>query len=109
MFKKQSEHQLEVLKRNARAGKISRRKFMEGALALGATIPAAASFWATNVKAAASKTGGQSVHTSNVWKNHGQPRSPRGVLKAVVEHGTPTISSQLQNTTTGSIKAVGVR
>ncbi len=58
MFKKQSEHQLEVLKRNARAGKISRRSFMEGALALGATIPAAANFWATDVKAATPKTGG---------------------------------------------------
>jgi peptide/nickel transport system substrate-binding protein len=59
MFNKQSEHQLKVLKRNARAGKISRRSFMEGALALGATIPAAASFWATDVRAATPKSGGQ--------------------------------------------------
>ena len=59
MFKKQSEHQLEVLKRNARAGKISRRNFMEGALALGTTIPASAGFWATDVRAATPKAGGQ--------------------------------------------------
>ena len=59
MFKKQSEHKLEILKQNARSGKISRRSFMEGALALGATIPSAASFWATDVQAATPKSGGQ--------------------------------------------------
>ena len=39
-------------------GKVSRRRFMEGALALGMTIPAASSLWSKTVAAATPKKGG---------------------------------------------------
>ncbi|MEM7171982.1 MAG: ABC transporter substrate-binding protein [Pseudomonadota bacterium] len=42
----------------AKSGIISRRRFMEGALALGLTVPAATTLWSKKVKAATPKPGG---------------------------------------------------
>lgn len=41
------------------AGRINRRTFIAGAVALGATLPAALSLWSRDVAAATPKTGGR--------------------------------------------------
>lgn len=51
-------NKLGVLKAEAAAGRISRRKFLEGAIALGATMPTATTLWSTKVAAATPKKGG---------------------------------------------------
>ncbi|MGE0213191.1 MAG: ABC transporter substrate-binding protein [Parvibaculaceae bacterium] len=50
---------LEQLAAAAISGRISRRTFMEGALALGATVPAATAFWSHSVAAATPTKGGR--------------------------------------------------
>ena len=59
MAKKQHSFQIEKLKTQALSGKISRRHFMEGAIAFGATVPLAAKIWTNEVQAAIPKAGGQ--------------------------------------------------
>jgi peptide/nickel transport system substrate-binding protein len=49
---------LHSLTEAARSGRLSRRGFMEGALALGITIPAAAGAWSSKVRAATPNKGG---------------------------------------------------
>ncbi len=50
---------LSLLKTAAISGRISRRSFMEGAIALGLTIPGAMSLWSKGVAAATPKKGGK--------------------------------------------------
>ena len=52
-------HRLGALKTVAVSGRISRRSFMEGAIALGMTIPGALSMWSREVAAATPKKGGK--------------------------------------------------
>ena len=52
------DHRLGALKTAAISGRISRRSFMEGAIALGMTIPGALRLWSKDVAAAAPKKGG---------------------------------------------------
>lgn len=55
----QGKHPLDMLQAAARAGRIDRRTFMEGALAFGATVPAALGLWSRGVEAATPKKGGR--------------------------------------------------
>lgn len=59
MSREQDEYRLKLLKAKANAGRISRRTFMEGALALGATIPAAMALWSKETAAATPAKGGR--------------------------------------------------
>ena len=58
MARRNSSSELERLISAARSGRLDRRGFMGGALALGVTIPAAASLWSTAARAAAPQKGG---------------------------------------------------
>ncbi|MGH6880761.1 ABC transporter substrate-binding protein [Hypericibacter sp.] len=53
------ERRLSLLQSQAIAGRISRRRFIEGAIALGATTPLALSLWSRQVEAATPKKGGR--------------------------------------------------
>jgi peptide/nickel transport system substrate-binding protein len=59
MLHKNSGQGLAMLKSEARAGRISRRTFMEGAIALGVAIPTAVNLWSSEVAAVTPKKGGQ--------------------------------------------------
>ena len=59
MSNEQCTRKLAHLQEKAAAGRISRRSFMQGAIALGATIPAAMGMWSRHVLAATPKQGGK--------------------------------------------------
>ncbi len=58
MSNREQDKRLGLLTSGAAGGKVSRRRFMEGALALGMTVPAATSLWGKTVAAATPKKGG---------------------------------------------------
>jgi peptide/nickel transport system substrate-binding protein len=65
---KNIEHAISMLATRAREGRISRRRFMEGAMAAGLTISAASALWSSKVEAATPKNGGHfrvGVHDGN--------------------------------------------
>jgi len=73
MMDSKADKQLLLLARDAAAGQVSRRRFMEGALALGLTVPGASALWSTRVAAATPKKGGTfrvGVHDGNTSDSH---------------------------------------
>ena len=58
MTKPTDDRRLAALAAQAAQGRVSRRHFMEGALALGVTVSAASALWSNEVRAATPKKGG---------------------------------------------------
>lgn len=57
-MKFENNERFSALVRAGKAGRVSRRHFMEGALALGLAVPAASAIWSREVKAATPRPGG---------------------------------------------------
>lgn len=95
-----AEKMLTSLTDGAKAGRVSRRQFMEGAAAAGLTVAAASTMWAKDVKAATPQKGGHytvGLHDGNTSDSH-DPGTYQSVGQIQLAHTTQNwLTEQLPN------------
>ena len=87
------------LARDARRGRLSRRRFMQGALALGASVSSASALWASKVAAQTPKRGGLyrvGCHDGNTGDSL-DPASTEGVYMIQLNHAIRSWLTQITN------------